>query len=58
MLLDSWHAESGTLIRKLSVTGSPLEIQIPRVPGILIDGASEKLTLTPGQSTTLTYRWK
>ncbi len=58
MLLDSWHAESGTLIRKLSVTGSPLEIQIPRVPGIIIDGASEKFTLTPGQSTTLTYRWK
>ena len=58
MLLDSWRAESGTLIRKLSVTGSPLEIQIPQVPGITIEGASEKFTLTPGKPTILTYRWK
>lgn len=59
ILLDSWRAESGALIRKLTVTGSPLEIQIPQPVGITITGASGKLalTLTPGQPVTLTYRW-
>ncbi len=59
ILLDSWRAESGTLIRKLTVSGSPLEIQIPQPAGITITGASGKptLTLPPGQPVTLTYRW-
>ena len=60
ILLDSWSAKSGTLIRKLTVTGAPLEIQIPQPLGITIEGASGKLTLalTPSQPVTLTYRWK
>ena len=59
ILLDSWRAESGTLIRKLAVTGSQLEIQIPQPVGITITGAAGKpaLTLTPGQPVTLSYRW-
>ena len=59
ILLDSWRAESGTLVRKLTITGSPLEIQISQPAGITIEGADGKptLTLTPGKSVTLTYRW-
>ena len=57
ILLDSWRAESGTLIRKLSLVGAPLEIQIPQPPGITIQGAAEKITLTSSQPVTLTYRW-
>ncbi len=58
-LLDSWRADSGTLVRKLTVTVAPLEIQIPQAEGITIDGTGGKttLTLTPGQTITLTYRW-
>lgn len=58
VLLDSWHAESGALVRKLTVTGSPLEIQIPHPPELSVEGATGKATLTPGQPLTLTYRWK
>ena len=60
MLLDSWHVESGALVRKLSITGSPLEIEISRPPGITVEGATASPTqkLTPGQPLTLTYRWK
>jgi mono/diheme cytochrome c family protein len=60
MLLDSWRAGAGTLIRRLAVTGAPLEIQVPQSDEITIEGASGKptLTLTPGQPVTLTYRWK
>jgi mono/diheme cytochrome c family protein len=58
ILLDSWRAESGTLIRKLTISGAPLEIQIPQPPGITIQRTSEKITLTPTQPVTLTYRWK
>ncbi len=60
ILLDSWSAKSETLVRKLTITGAPLEIQIPQPPGITIEGASGKptLTLTPSQPVTLTYRWK
>ena len=58
-LLDSWHAESGTLVRKLTVTGGPLEIKIAQPPGISIEGAVGKsaVKLNPGQPVTLTYRW-
>ncbi|MEO5915302.1 MAG: c-type cytochrome [Luteolibacter sp.] len=60
ILLDSWHAESGALVRKLSVSRSPLEIQIPQPPELIVEGASGKssLQLTPGTPVTLTYRWK
>ena len=60
MLLDSWHAESGALIRKLSITGAPLDIEISRPAGIVVEGATASPTqkLTPGQPLTLTYRWK
>ena len=60
MLLDSWHAESGALVRKLSITGSPLDIEISRPPGLIVEGATGSTTqkLTPGQPITLTYRWK
>ncbi len=60
ILLDSWHAESGALVRKLSITGSPLDIEISRPAGIIVEGAASGLTqkLTPGQTLTLTYRWK
>jgi hypothetical protein len=60
ILLDSWSAKSETLVRKLTITSAPLEIQIPQPPGITIEGASGKptLTLTPSQPVTLTYRWK
>jgi hypothetical protein len=58
-LLDSWHAESGTLVRKLTVTGGPLEIKIAQPPGISIEGAVGKsaVKLNPDQPVTLTYRW-
>ncbi len=60
MLLDSWHAESGALVRKLSITGSPLDIEISQPPRLIVEGATGSLTqkLTPGQPLTLTYRWK
>ncbi len=60
MLLDSWHAESGALVRKLSITGSPLDLEISRPPGLIVEGATGSTTqkLTPGQPLTLTYRWK
>jgi hypothetical protein len=59
-LLDSWRADSGTLIRKLAVTGASLEIQLTQPEGLTIEGATGKSTLklTPGQPVTLTYRWK
>ncbi len=57
ILLDSWRAESNTLTRKLTIIGSPLEIQIPQPPGITIQGATAKATLSPGTPLTLTYRW-
>ena len=59
-LLDSWRAESGALIRKLTVTGRPLEIPISQPAELTIEGTSGKptLNLTPGQPVTLTYRWK
>lgn len=60
ILLDSWHAESGALVRKLSISGSPLEIRIPQPPELIVEGANGKSVhqLTPGQPLTLTYRWK
>ncbi len=60
MLLDSWRAESGALVRKLSITGSPLDIEISRPAGLSVEGATESSTqkLTPGKPLTLTYRWK
>lgn len=59
-LLDSWHAESGALVRKLSVSGAPLELQISQPSELTIEGATAgtPLKLTPGQPVTLTYRWK
>ena len=60
MLLDSWHAETGKLVRKLSITGSPLDLEIPRPAGLIVEGGTAGSTqkLTPGQPLTLTYRWK
>ncbi|GAA5122713.1 c-type cytochrome [Luteolibacter yonseiensis] len=60
ILRDSWAAESGALVRKLSITGPSLEIQIPQPPELTIDGANGKtsLQLNSGQPVTLTYRWK
>ncbi|MEO8615710.1 MAG: PA14 domain-containing protein [Luteolibacter sp.] len=60
ILLDSWKAESGALVRKLTISGSPLEITIPQSPKLTIEGSSGNptLLLTPGQPVTLTYRWK
>ncbi len=59
-LLDSWRAESGALIRKLTVTGSALEVPIARPAGVTIEEAAGKsvIQLSPGQPVTLTYRWK
>ena len=60
MLLDSWRAESGALVRKLSITGSPLDLEISRPAGLTVEGgtAGSSQKLTPGQPLTLTYRWK
>lgn len=59
ILLDSWHAESGALVRKLSISGSPLNIEISQPAGITVDGATGPTQmLTPGHPLTLTYRWK
>ncbi|MEO5712246.1 MAG: PA14 domain-containing protein [Luteolibacter sp.] len=60
ILLDSWHSETGALVRKLSISGSPQEIRITRPPGLTIEGADGKTAyqLTLGQPLTLTYRWK
>jgi mono/diheme cytochrome c family protein len=83
ILHDAWHAETDTLVRKLTVSGdgAPVEILISDQLStaaqpdqqILLDGtlllrsdnaelqtAGSNVTcsLKPGQSTTLTYRWK
>lgn len=69
ILLDSWRAETGTLVRKLTLTGngSPMNLQISDLSttSITIEGAplqsqsgKTTLKLTPGQPATLTYRWK
>ncbi len=59
VLLDSWSAESGTLVRKLRISGAPLDIGIPQPAGITVEGATGTTQkLTPGQPLTLTYRWK
>lgn len=69
ILLDSWHAETDTLIRKLTLTGtgSPVNLQISDLPttSITIEGApiqsqsgKSNLNLVPAQPVTLTYRWK
>jgi len=70
ILLDSWSCETNALVRKLSLSGGPpLEIQISKqqldtvsisaIPGSLQEqGGKSTLNLTPGQPTTLTYRWK
>lgn len=68
-LLDSWSAETGALVRKLTLTGTgaPVNLQISDLPTtpIAIEGAplqsqsgKSTLKLTPGQPVTLTYRWK
>jgi mono/diheme cytochrome c family protein len=59
-LHDSWHAQSGALVRKLSISGSPLEFRLSLHPELNIEGAEGKsvIQLTPGQPLTLTYRWK
>lgn len=69
ILLDSWRTETGTLIRKLTLsgTGSPVDLLVSDLPTytLAIEGAplqslSGKTTvkLTPAQPVTLTYRWK
>ena len=59
VLLDSWSAESGALVRKLRISGAPLDIGIPQPAGITVEGATGTTQkLTPGQPLTLTYRWK
>jgi hypothetical protein len=60
ILLDSWRAETGTLIRKLTVSGSHLDLQLSQPPELIIEGAAgtSTLKLTSGQPVTLTYRWK
>lgn len=60
ILRDSWSAESGALVRKLSIIGPPLEIQIPQPPELTIIGGNGRtsIQLTSGQPLTLTYRWK
>jgi mono/diheme cytochrome c family protein len=60
VLLDSWSADSGKLIRKLSITGPPLEINIPKIEDLTVAGAGDKnaITLTSGQPITLTYTWE
>ena len=69
ILLDSWRTETGTLIRKLALsgTGSPVDLLVSDLPTdtLAIEGAplqslSGKTTvkLTPGRPVTLTYRWK
>ncbi len=71
-LADSWHASSGTLVRKLALTGSgsPVDLLIAdhsidtqltiTADGGSLDTAGGKTTLklTPGNPVTLTYRWK
>ncbi len=71
-LVDSYHAESNTIIRKLTLTGSgpALEIliadkSIEAQLSITAEGGSLETTntkttlkLTPGKTVTLTYHWK
>jgi mono/diheme cytochrome c family protein len=70
-LLDSWRAETNSLVRKLSLSGSsPLTLRVSdqassdpitvEVQGgaLQTTGGQFSLSLTPGQAVTLTYRWK
>jgi PA14 domain len=71
-LLDSWRAESGALVRKLTLTGngSPLDLVISenalddqltlQCEGSELQKFSGKtsLKLNPGKPAILTYRWK
>ncbi len=68
ILTDSWKVENGALLRTLSINrGSPLEIVISdhgigdKISVDTDDGAvkgASRITLTPGKSRTLIYRWK
>ncbi len=66
ILLDSWSAGPGALVRKLSLGGGqPLELRVADGPldNLVISAVDTPLQgksvkLTPGQATTLTYRWK
>jgi len=72
ILLDSWHAQTNVLVRKLTLAGNgpPVEILISDQPidsqiSITPDGGSLETTngkttlkLTPGHPVTLSYRWK
>lgn len=72
ILLDSWHAETGVLVRKVTLNGngSPLDLVIADhgIDDIITlqseggelqkSGGNTTLKLTPGKSATLTYRWK
>lgn len=79
-LLDSWHAESGALVRKLTLNGEGAVLSLPLASHgsedehvfkvddnlfVRVDGAETRklktghfISLTPGTSATLTYRWK
>jgi mono/diheme cytochrome c family protein len=71
-LLDSWHAESGSMRRKISLSGSatPLVLvisdqDISQQVTLTSEGADLQtvggkttVTLNPGKPVTVTYRWK
>ncbi len=79
-LLDSWKAESGALVRRLTLSGEGGPVVLPLAPSssedphlfhlgnnlsIKIDGVEALklkseyfISITPGNTATLTYRWK
>ena len=71
ILLDSWHAEADTLVRKLTITGSSSQFELPISQeaigdkiSITVEGGkslnlsgSESLMLDVGKPVTLIYRW-
>lgn len=71
-LLDSWHAESNTLVRKLTLSGkgAPIDLVVSdhaiggqitlTAEGAALQTVDSRTTikLDPGHTVTLTYRWK
>ncbi len=72
LLLDSWRAESGSFVRKLSLSGGSQPLDLPFSDQPVADQLSLEsergnlqnsdgkttLKLVPGKPATVTYRWK
>jgi mono/diheme cytochrome c family protein len=58
LLHDSWRAETGALVRTLTLKGQPGSLVLPLTTRPDFPDLPSEVTLTPEKPVTLTYRWK